>query len=85
MGRRCAVLGCKGGYPSSKEKVLVLGFPPDLPLRKLWEHNCERTFKVKFVYKHGGVCEKYFLPEDMIRVHTCVGKDVKEETFARKQ
>lgn len=84
MGRKCAALGCKGAYKSSTEKVTVFAFPLDLELRKVWEHNCKRVFPENYLFKYSGVCEKHFLPEDIIRVHTQIGKDGIEETCMKR-
>lgn len=67
MGWKCAAFGCTSGYATCTEKVPLFKFPEDPTIRKKWIHACKRLSAPDQNYAKARLCEKHFLPEDIIR------------------
>lgn len=76
-GRTCIALNCKSGYKSdcSEKKLHFFSVPAGKDILEKWQHAISRE---NFVIRTGQVvCEKHFLPEDILWKREVKGPDGK--------
>ncbi|KYN13651.1 hypothetical protein ALC57_14164 [Trachymyrmex cornetzi] len=69
---RCIASGCTSGYDTNNEKVHFFHVPKDENLMKLWQIAIKRK---NFNINHKqSICDKHFLPTDILWNHTIYNK-----------